>query len=280
MSPLILFPFLLWVGLSACGKKAEEEAQVLQLQEDLRQANAVIDSLNYTIDSSNQVIDGLRAHVDSLQRVDDTLYTSVQQLSAELRNWREQATEQRRKNEIMADQLERLRSEKKADQQTIARLRREADSLNTALVEANGTIQRHLDHIGRLQADVTQSREELSAFREETLLSQRSVHVYSGGEKFLEKNGFIDGDRALSRAFRKTYKLVKKLDQSAPGLRQVAIGEPLLLEGKLKAVVDRYGKLREGDDYQKSKDHEDGQVRIKFTNQLLQGTEVVAVLED
>lgn len=272
--------FLLFLALPACGERAgqEDDQALLQFQEDLRSANAVIDSLNLTVDFSNQVIDGLRSQVDSLQRVDEKLYASVQKLSGELKHWREQAAEQRHRNEIMAAQLERLRGEKKADQQTLSRLRREADSLNTALVEANGAIRRQTDHLGRLKSELALAREELVAIREETRLAQLSVHVYAGSEKSLEENGYIDADRALRRALRKTYKVIKKFDRDDPGLRQVAIGEPLPLEGKLKAVVDRYGKLREGDDYQKSR--EEGLVRITFTNQLLQGAEVVAVLED
>jgi len=55
------------------------------------------------------------------------------------------------------------------------------------------------------------------------------------------------------------------------------LGEPFFVEGKLKALVDRYGKLKEGRDYEELK--ENGQLRIVFVNDLLAGVDVLAVVE-
>lgn len=76
--------------------------------------------------------------------------------------------------------------------------------------------------------------------------------------------------------FRKSYKLIKALDPADPHLRQAAIGQPIELEGDLKALADHYGRLREGKDYQQEK--LEGRIRVTFTNPLLQGTEVAAVM--
>lgn len=278
----ITLPFL----LLACGGQkppAEEETQALaQLQDELHQANTVIDSLNYTVDASNQIIDGLRAQVASLQKVDARLYNSVQQLSAELRNWRAQADEQQQRNQTMNAELERLKKERRSDQQTINRLRREADSLNTALLEANGALRRQVGQLDQLRAELAWAKGEAIQARAATRAAeaagrqaQLAVHVFPAGEEFLRQQGYLEAGRVM---FRKTYKLIKALDPADPHLRPTLIGQPLELEGDLKALADRYGRLREGNDYRQEK--LEGRVRVTFTNPLLQGAEVVAVVEN
>lgn len=280
MRPILALPFL----LLACGGQkppAEEETQALaQLQDELHQANTVIDSLNYTVDTSNQIIDGLRAQVASLQKVDARLYNSVQQLSAELRNWRAQADEQQQRNQAMNAELERLKKERRSDQQTITRLRREADSLNTALFEANGALRRQVGQLDQLKAELAQAKGEAVQARAATSAAeaagrqaQLAVHVFPAGEQFLREQGYLEAGRKM---FRRTYKLIKPLDPADPHLRPILIGQPLELEGDLKALADRYGRLREGNDYRQEK--LEGRVLVTFTNPLLQGAEVVAVV--
>jgi uncharacterized coiled-coil protein SlyX len=276
----LLIPLL----LLACGGEtppAGEDAQALaQLQDELRQANAVIDSLNYTVDASNQVIDGLRAQVAGLQKIDARLYDSVQQLSAELRNWRDQAQEQQQRNQDMSDELERLKRERRTDQQTIARLRREADSLNAALFEANGALRRQVGQLDQLRAELAQARGELAQARQATRAAeeagrraQLAVQVYPAGEQFLLEKGYLEAGRKM---FRKSYKLVKPLDPADPHLRSAFIGQALELEGELRGLADRYGRLREGRDFEQERLA--GRVRVTFTNPLLQGAEVLAVV--
>lgn len=277
-------PHLLLLLLLACGgqkPQTEEETKALaQLQDELHQANAVIDSLNYTVDTSNQIIDGLRAQVTSLNKVDARLYNSVQALSAELHNWRTQAGEQQQRNQAMSAELEQLKKDRRTDQQTITRLRREADSLNTALFEANGAIRRQVDQLDRLRAELAQAKGEVARAQAATSAAEAAgrqallaVHVFPAGEQFLREQGYLETGRKM---FRKSYKLIKALDPADPHLRQAAIGQPIELEGDLKALADHYGRLREGNDYQQEK--LEGKVHVTFTNPLLQGTEVAAVM--
>ncbi|MSR84069.1 MAG: hypothetical protein EXS58_14290 [Candidatus Latescibacteria bacterium] len=100
-----------------------------------------------------------------------------------------------------------------------------------------------------------------------------AVHVFPAGEQFLREQGYLETGRKM---FRKSYKLIKALDPADPHLRQAAIGQPIELEGDLKALADHYGRLREGKDYQQEK--LEGRIRVTFTNPLLQGTEVAAVM--
>ena len=282
MRPTLLL--LLTLLLFACSSQTpptEDEAQALgQLQDELRQANTVIDSLNFTVDASNQIIDGLRAQVTSLQKVDARLYDSVQQLSAELRNWRTQAEDQRERNQAMSAELERLRREKHSDQQTITRLRREADSLNAALLDANGALRRQVGHLDQLREELALARSDADQARQATQAAQTagraallSVHLYAAGEQALLEQGYLEAGRKM---FRRTYKLIKALDPADPRLRPAPIGQPVELEGDLRGLADRYGRLREGTDYRQEK--LEGRVQVTFTNPLLQGSEVVAVV--
>lgn len=255
------------VALLACGNQTStvgDDAQALaQLQEELHQANAVIDSLKYTVDASNQIIDCLRAQVSSLQEVDARLYESVQQLYAKLRNWRTQAENQREQNQEMSAELERLRREKHRDRQTIARVRREADSLNSALLDANGALRRQVGHLDQLRDKLALARGEAA----------QAVQVFPAGEQSLREPGYMETGRKM---FRKSYELIKPLDPADPRLRPVPMGQPLELEGDLRGLADRYGRLREGSDFAQEKLA--GRVRVTFTNPLLQGSEVVAVV--
>jgi chromosome segregation ATPase len=267
---LIGVVFLL--GLQACGED-EEAIMLANLQEDLRVANAAFDSLSYTLDSSNLLIDELRSRADSLQYVDAQLLQTVQDLNKEVRQWRNLYSEQKRKNEELGKELERMKREKQVDQQTIARLRSESDSLNTALLDAHTDIRRQSDHIHSLEDNLASTQSEL----EDLKTAQASVRVLMATEDFLKENDYLKTNRSLGKLFRTSYKLERRLEIKDPQVRKAPLGEQIFVEGKLKALVDRYGKLKEGRDYKKLK--ENGQLRIVFVNDLLAGVDVLAVVE-
>jgi len=56
------------------------------------------------------------------------------------------------------------------------------------------------------------------------------------------------------------------------------VGEELAFEGKLEALVDRYGQLKKGEDYDKSQ--EDGLTRITFRGETLGGMDVLLVIKE
>jgi len=270
---ILLAGFFLAAGLTACGDSKTTQ-QLNELQENLQQANSMLDSLNYTIDTSNQLITDLRARADSLERVDEKLLVSVQQLNREVKEWRQLATEQRKKNEELTTEIERMKREKQTDQQTIARLGAQADSLNTALLGARSSIQRQNDQIRRLEGQLTQAQGEVEGLRQ----AQVSVRLVVGTEKQLEEMGYLESSRPLSRIGRKTYKLIKKIDETDSSARLVPIGQTLTLNRKPKLLIDRFGQLDEGKDYRQTK--EGGQVQITFTNELMGGTDVLVMAEE
>ena len=259
--------------LTSCADE-EQEQLFLQLQGDLSKANATIDSLTYSLDDSNLLLDGMRAQVDSTQHVNDRLLENAQKLNKELRQWRKLATEYKKSNEKLTGEIERLKVGKQADRQAIAKMRAVADSLNGVLLETHTSIRRQSDHIRRLEMDLAQTRDQA-----ETLArANDAVHLYTAGEKYLKDNDYLHTSRPFGGGFRKQYRLIKKIRSDEPGVQLVPIGQGQVLEGNIEAFVDRYGKLKNGEDYQSAK--VDGGSRITFTNDLIGGTGVLAIIKD
>lgn len=268
LTTLILASFPL-----SCGED-EDALLITDLQKDLELASGTIDSLNYQVDSINLLLDEARIRADSLQGVDDKLVANMQVLNKEVKKFRSLYNEQKRKNKELATTIERLQLEKRADRQAIAGLRTEADSLNSALLDAHTSIRRQSDHIRQLEFDLAQSQDDLEELRR----TQIEVRLLVATEDFLKENGYLKSSRPFGRGFRKSYQLVKKLNPADPGVRTVPLGEALVLEFKLKALVDRYGSLKEGDDYERHK--EEGILTLRFINEMLGGVDVMAVVQE
>jgi hypothetical protein len=217
----------------------------------------------------------MRSLVDSLQHVDDKLLASVQQLNRAVKKWRTLAGEQKRKNEELTAEIERLKRDKRIDQRSIARVRAEADSLNTSLLDAHTDIRRQEGNISRLQTELATVRDDAAQLRS----AQTAVRLYVAKESYLKENGFLKSSRKLGRAFRKSYVLQKKLDPTDPRVILVPVGDTLFVEGELSALVDRYGKLKEGNVFDKKKDKERGGVVITFVDDMLGGVDVLAIMK-
>lgn len=263
----------LFLSLLSCGP-SEEELMLAQFQTDLEIANSAIDSLNYTVESSNLLIDEMRAQVDSTQHVNDKLLESVQKLSREVRQWRQLANEYQQNNKKITAEIERLKVEKQADRQAIAQLRSQADSLGGELLDAHTSIRRQSDHIREMEVDLAKAQDEVDELRR----GKTSVNLYVATEQFLKENGYLETSRPFGSAFRKSFKLVKKLDPTDPAVRLVAVGESVALDGKLNSMVDRFGKLKKGNDFKLQK--EEGQEIVTFVNEMLGGVDVLAVIKE
>ena len=252
----------------------EQEQMLAQLQTDLTSANAAIDSLTYTLDDSNLLLDALRAKADSAQSVNEKLIRDVQGLNKSLREFRNLAEQRKVQNDRLQAEIRRMKEDKQADSRTIAGLRGQADSLNLVLLETHTSIRRQSDHIRQLEMDLAQTQDQVSTLK----AAQRSVRLYAAGEKFLEENGYLDTSRPFGRAFRKQYKLMKKVDPEDPAVVLAPVGNDIVIEGKVKVLVDRYGTLKKGDDYTQSM--ADGQTTVTFLNELITGTDILAVVEN
>ena len=259
--------------LTSCADE-EQEQLLLQLQNDMATANTTIDSLTYSLDDTSLLLDGMRAQVDSTQQVNDNMLESVQKLNKEMRRWSKIAGERQKKVEEQNRIINEMKNEKRIDRQAIARLRVEADSLNGELLTTHTSIRRQSDHIRNLEMNLAQTRD-----KAETLAAaQHSVHLYAASEKYLKDNGYLQSSRPFGGGFRKQFKLIKKIRSADPGVQLVPIGNGQVIEGKIDQFVDRYGKLKKGNDYKSTKT--DGGTQITFVNELIGGTGVLAILKD
>ena len=264
---------LLTLFYFSCGNE-EQEQIVMQLQDDLNSANAAIDSLTYTLDDSNILLDALRSKADSAQHVNEKLINDVQGLNKSLREFRKIADERKQQNERLQGEIRRMKIERQIDSQAIANLRVETDSLNSVLLEAHTSIRRQSDHIRSLEVELAQAQDLVTTLQ----ATRNSVILLSAGENFLKENGFLDTSRPFGRAFRKQYKLAQPLSPENPAVSVVGLQTEVILEGKLKAVCDRFGTLKKGDDYESS--YADGQTIIHFLNPMITGNDVLAILKD
>lgn len=270
-----LIPFIALV-LASCTDK-EQEMLLLQLQSDMGRANAAIDSLTYSLDDSNRLLDDMRAQVDSTQQVNDKLLENVQKLNKELRHWSKLATEYKESNARLKVEIEQLRQEKQADRYTISQLRAETDRLNGELLETHSSIRRQSDHIRRLEQELAQTKAQLVA-AEAQMAVQNAVFLYAANEPQLIEQGYLRTHRPFGSGFRKQYELIKKIRRDSPGTQVAPIGQTIALAGEVEALVDHYGKLRKGDDYEMT--HGDAGVQVTFLNELAGGTGVLAILKE
>ena len=268
-----LIPFIA-LFLASCTNK-EQEMLLLQLQSDMVRANAAIDSLTYSLDDSNRLLDDMRAQVDSTQQVNDKLLENVQKLNKELRHWSKLATEYKQSNERLKLEIEQLRQEKQADRYTISQLRAETDRLNGELLETHSSIRRQSDHIRRLEQELAQTKAELDEAKK---AAQNAVYLYAAKETQLVEQGYLKTHRPFGSGFRKQYELVKQIRRDSPGTQVAPIGQTITLPGEVEALVDHYGKLRRGDDYEMTRG--EAGVQVAFLNELAGGTGVLAILKE
>ena len=265
--------FLLAIITFSCGNE-EQEQMVQQLQDDLNSASAAIDSLTYTLDDSNILLDALRSKADSAQYVNEKLITDVQGLNKSLREFRKIADERKQQNERLQGEIRRMKIEKQVDTQAIANLRVETDSLNSVLLEAHTSIRRQSDHIRTLEVDLAQAQDLVTTLQ----ATRNSVLLLSAGENFLKENDYLATSRPFGRAFRKQYKLARRFSPENPAVQVVALDTDIAIEGKLKAICDRFGTLKKDDDYKIN--YVDGQTIIRFLNPMVIGADVLAILKD
>ena len=268
-----LIPFIA-LFLAACTNK-EQEMLLRQLQSDMVRANAAIDSLTYSLDDSNRLLDDMRAQVDSTQQVNDKLLENVQKLNKELRHWSKLATEYKQSNERLKLEIEQLRREKQADRYTISQLRAETDRLNGELLETHSSIRRQSDHIRRLEQELAQTKAELDEAKK---AAQNAVYLYAANETQLVEQGYLKTHRPFGSGFRKQYELIKQIRRDNPGTQVAPIGQTIALPGQVEALVDHYGKLRKGDDYEMTQG--EAGVQVAFLNELAGGTGVLAILKE
>lgn len=278
----IFFSFLALaacLSLAACSANEEEQRRLL---DEIIERSAMIDSEKKKIISYKGDMALLKTHLDSVSKDAELYQKKSQELYLKNRDLSQEIEQRDREAKDYRHQIIQLRADKQANEEKIA-------ELDVEFAEISADRDRLTGLTENLQEKLVYAQQIL----EEVRRIQNSVRLMVGTEKLLKRNGFLKTGRGLS--FRKWYKLVGKPKSDDPRVKLVPINQQLSLniqtipealvgrsgklgKLKLKALVDRSGKLKEGRDYKVSKSR--GTTIITFTNRdFLGGADVLAVVE-
>ena len=265
--------------LTACSDE-DEKARLL---EGIVTRSALNDSLQKKIIQSEFDKAALEAMSDSLSKFGDILLENNNQLSKELEKTKQEADKYRRNNErLQAEigqlqaEIDRIQEDNRTSEQEIRRLAVEIDSISM-----------DRDRLIGVNQDLKDRLNEIKEALDEVRRIQKSVRLLVGTESLLKSNGFLETSR--SRLL-KQYKLVKKIEGGDSRVKIVPLNQQLDLtldsfpsalvdrSGRLelKELVDRHGKLKEDRDYIVDNSET---IIITFINRVLEGTDVLAVVE-
>lgn len=269
-------------SLISCSNDESEKARLL---EGIVKRSALNDSLKKEIIQSEMDKAALEAMTDTLSKFGDLLSEKNNQLRKELEQTKQEADKYRRDSERLQkeisqlqEEIDQLQEDKRTNEQEISRLAVAIDSVSVdrdRLIGVNQDLTNKLDEI----------KEALNAVHR----IQKSVRLLVGTEGLLKSNGFLETSRGAT--LRKQYKLVEKLESDDSRVNIVPLNHQLNLtlnsvpealvdrSGRLtlQALIDRHGKLKEGRDYIVDNSRET--TIITFINRVLEGTDVLAVVE-
>lgn len=276
-----IFAVVACLSLAAC---SDEDEKVLLLEGIVKRA-ALNDSLKKEIIQAKIDKAALKARSDSLTKSGTLLSLKNNQLRQEVEQTKREADKHRRDKKRLQEEVGQLKEE--IDQLQEDERTKEREISRLAVVIDSISVDR-----GRLIGDNQDLKNELNELREalNTVHKiQTSVRMLVGTESFLSNNHFLETGR--SESLRKQYRLVKKLEADDSRIELVPLNQQVDLtlrsvaedlaerSGtlKLKALVDRHGKLKEGRDY--TVDASSDTTIVTFINSVLAGTDALAVVE-
>ncbi len=250
----------------------KESPYVMQIEEEAKRDEAIIDSLNQVVNNLNVRIDSVRAQMDSTSTSNKVLLTTLHRVTNEMKEYR------------------RLTVSLQGDMEMIQAAR---DSLRNILFEQTNRLQRVTEALEKahkesqqLRADLQVTQEDLQVTKEDLQVTKEdlqdaqdiinSVLVYIGTEDNLKEQGFLHTWRRI----RKNYKIVNFPDVDNTDVKKVPIGETVTVQGELAAVCDDHGKLGKDKEYALTEDKEAQTLSISFSDPLLVGQRVLIVLKN
>ena len=250
----------------------QESSVVMQMKEEAKRDDALIDSLNMVVDGLNVRIDSVRAQMDSTSTSNKVLLTTLHRLNNEMKEYR------------------RLTTNLRGDLENVTASR---DSLRNSLFEQTSRLQRVTEALEKAHKESQKLREDLQATQQDLQVTQEnlevtkedledakeiisSVLVYIGTEDNLKEQGYLHTWRRI----RKNYKIINFPDVDNTDVKKVAIGENITVQGELAAVCDDHGKLGKDKEYALSEDKEAQTLTISFSDPLLVGQRVLIVLKN
>lgn len=279
------------LSLAACS----DEDEKARLFKEIVKRSALNDALKKKIIQSKNDKAALEAMRDSLSKSGDRLlmennqlHMENNQLHKELKKTEQEVDEYRQKVSQLQKKTDQLQKDKRTNEREIRRLTVELDSISVDRDRLIGANQDFKNKLNKIKEDLN------------TLLRiHKSVRLLVGTESLLKSNRFLEtvetGRRIRETSRRETqskrYKLVKKLEGDDSRVKIVPLNQQLDLtlnsvpealvnrsgNLKLKALVGRHGKLKEGIDYTVHKNS--NTTIITFINRVLEGTGVLAVVE-
>ncbi len=250
----------------------KESPYVMQIEEEAKRDEAIIDSLNLVVNNLNVRIDSVRAQMDSTSTSNKVLLTTLHRVTNEMKEYR------------------RLTVSLQGDMEMIQAAR---DSLRNILFEQTNRLQRVTEALEKahkesqqLRADLQVTQEDLQVTKEDLQVTKEdlqdaqdiinSVLVYIGTEDNLKEQGYLHTWRRI----RKNYKIVNFPDVDNTDVKKVPIGETVTVQGELAAVCDDHGKLGKDKEYALTEDKEAQTLSISFSDPLLIGQRVLIVLKN
>ena len=250
----------------------KESPYVMQIEEEAKHDEALIDSLNQVVNNLNVRIDSVRTQMDSTSTSNKVLLTTLHRVTNEMKEYR------------------RLTTTLKGD---LAMVQAARDSLRNSLFEQTNRLQRVTEALEKahresekLRADLQVTQQDLQVTKEDLQVTKEdlqdakeiisSVLVYVGTEDKLKEQGYLHTWRRI----RKNYKIINFPDVDNTDVMKVEIGKAFSVQGQLAAVCDDHGKLGKNKEYQLSEDKEAQTLSISFSDPLLVGQRVLIVLKN
>ncbi|MDA0747226.1 MAG: hypothetical protein O2954_11960 [bacterium] len=260
-----MFPAVLTLVFMVVSCSPKEDPYVAKLEEKVQAYGGQIDSLNAVVIGFSDQLQNYRTQVDSARTANKTLVTALQKMTDSMQEYQGLYNKQVALNAELRTEVKQLRTERDRSKEHARKLESRVDSLDNEL-----DVQR--SRIARLEGQVKESaRREAEAVKAIT-----SVFVLSGTRETLEKPGYLEVKQAT--IFSDTYKLVNFPDVNDNRIKKVGLNEGLELDGEVRYVVDRYGKLTKGKGYQISQTGT-GRSLVIFMESLLEGQRVLIVMK-
>lgn len=246
------------------GPLQEQNPRIAQLESEVEVYTSQIDSMNAVVDALNNRIDVVRTQMDSARASNQVLLASLHRVTRKMQEYERLYKEQRSLNDQLRNEITQVKTERD-------RALTQAQVLKTAVDSLNNELYSQTISLTRLESSLEEALEESKDLKK----TVNSVLVYVGTEDALKQQGYLK----TSRFIRKNYKVESFPDVSNTQVLRIPVGETFTLPGELKELCDRHGKLGKGDEYELSKGAQ-GQSIISFTDDLLVGQRILAVLEN
>ena len=250
----------------------QESPYVMQIEEEAKRDEALIDSLNQVVEGLNVRIDSVRAQMDSTSTSNKVLLTTLHRLTNEMKEYRRLTT-------TLRGDLEQVTSSRDSLRNSLFEQTNRLQRVTEALEKAHKESQKLREDLQATQQDLQVTQENLEVTKEDLQDAKEiisSVLVYIGIEDNLKEQGYLHTWRRI----RKNYKIINFPDVDNTDVVKVAIGETITVQGKLAAVCDDHGKLSKDKEYTLSEDKETQTLTISFSDPLLVGQRILIVLKN